>query len=155
MPTPRETRDINRISADLEEFTGHQVQDIVIELTDELVRETPEDTGHARSGWVPQVGRARRGPAAGSATASEIAADHRRRATGLEGGDSALPDQARDCLDREPHPVYSRLEFRKLTESARRFRPTLHPTRSVPDTAQSPEKTLAAPQSDWTALTSV
>ena len=54
---PDERAQIRAIGRGLTEFTERQVRKVTLDLTAELVRETPVDTGWARNNWVPRVGR--------------------------------------------------------------------------------------------------
>lgn len=42
----------------LKEFSAKKVAKLMLAITDILIRNTPVDTGWARSNWVPSIGRA-------------------------------------------------------------------------------------------------
>ena len=57
MPTPSERQQIASIVGELEDFAVEITRTITVEVTDELVASTPKDSGWARAGWRPGIGR--------------------------------------------------------------------------------------------------
>ena len=53
---PTEQQQIDSIMRELDGVVESAVTEITLEVTDELTRETPVDTGHAKSNWIPSVG---------------------------------------------------------------------------------------------------
>ena len=50
------------IIKELEKFTEATMKKLVVEVTANLIEETPVDTGWARANWVPQIGAPRLDP---------------------------------------------------------------------------------------------
>lgn len=48
--------EVRRVVGSLEDFTERLIRQLTVNITDELIRTTPVDTGWARANWVPQIG---------------------------------------------------------------------------------------------------
>ena len=67
-----ERAQIKEITKELEEFTGDQISKLTLDIQNELERDTPVDSGHARSNWIPSVGGPHEGVAGSRTNVSTV-----------------------------------------------------------------------------------
>ncbi len=70
----RRDTQVFRIVKELKDFTDRHIKKIALDLTAELVKTTPVDTGWARGNWIPKIGSIFAIPAATRETVSNAEA---------------------------------------------------------------------------------
>ena len=85
--SPCESREIRAIVRGLERFTSKLITKITLDVTANLVKATPVDTGWARANWVPAIGQAANPiqPEGGTRTSAEVAGARARQSAATPG----------------------------------------------------------------------
>jgi len=80
-----EDAQIRAIVRAVEGFTERVIIRLALNITDQLIRYTPVDTGWARANWVPSIGASSDSPATSQPTPSLVASASSSQAAGQAG----------------------------------------------------------------------